>query len=62
VNRVPWWANDTPGTLDNHWTSTKGAKGSVVVVLVDLAFVSPSNELTLQASKVCSESMDRMND
>ena len=38
MNRVPWWANDTPGTLDNHWTSTKGAKGSVVVVLVPSGF------------------------
>ena len=26
--------NDTPGTLVNQWTSTKGAKGTTVVVLV----------------------------
>mgnify|MGYP006096768897 FL=1 len=27
-------ANDTPGTLVNQWTSTKGAKGTTVVVLM----------------------------
>ena len=26
--------NDTPGTLVNPWTSTKGAKGATVVVVV----------------------------
>ena len=25
--------NDTPGTLVNPWTSTKGAKGATVVAL-----------------------------
>ena len=44
--------NDTPGTLVNQWTSTKVAKGTTVVVLVDLASESPSNELTLKASNV----------
>ena len=37
--------NDTPGTLVNHWTSTKGAKGTTVVVLMVVgplvAWVSP---------------------
>ena len=37
--------NDTPGTLANHWTSTKGAKGTTVVVLMVvgplMAWVSP---------------------
>ena len=27
-------ANDTPGTLVNQWTSTKGTKGTTVVVLM----------------------------
>ena len=27
-------ANDTPGTLVNQWTSTKGAKGTTIVVLM----------------------------
>ncbi len=27
-------ANDTPGTLVNQWTSTKGTKGTTVVVAV----------------------------
>ena len=27
-------ANDTPGTLVNPWASTKGAKGTTVVVAV----------------------------
>ena len=26
--------NDTPGTLVNQWTSTKGTKGTTVVVIV----------------------------
>ena len=39
----------------NHWTSTKGAKGRTVVVLVDQASERPSNELTLQTLKVHSE-------
>ena len=26
--------NDTPGTLVNQWTSTKGTKGTTVVVAV----------------------------
>ena len=34
TNRVPWQTNDTPGTLVNQWTSTKGAKGTVVVAVV----------------------------
>ena len=38
-------ANDTPGTLVNQWTSTKGAKGTTVVVLMVVgplvAWVSP---------------------
>jgi len=51
--------NDTPGTLVNQWTSTKVAKGTTVVVLVDLASESPSNELTSQVSKVYSESQGR---
>jgi hypothetical protein len=34
ANRVPWRANDTPGTLVNPWASTKGAKGTTVVVAV----------------------------
>jgi len=38
TNRVPCLANDTPGTLVNHWTSTKGAKGTIVVVLVASGF------------------------
>ena len=37
--------NDTPGTLVNQWTSTKGAKGTTVVVLMVVgplvAWVSP---------------------
>ena len=36
--------NDTPGTLVNLWTSTKGAKGTTVVVLLVeplMAWVSP---------------------
>ena len=37
--------NDTPGTLVNQWTSTKGAKGTTVVVLMVvgplMAWVSP---------------------
>ena len=32
-NRVPWQTNDTPGTLVNLWTSTKGAKGTTVAVV-----------------------------
>ena len=54
--------NDTPGTLVNQWTSTKVAKGTTVVVLVDLASERPSNELTLQALKVHLEQLGRMND
>ena len=46
---------EAPGTLVNQWTSTKGTKGTTVVVLVDLASERPPNELTLQASKVHSE-------
>ena len=34
TNRVPWQTNDTPGTLVNQWTLTKGAKGTTVVVAV----------------------------
>ena len=34
----------------------KGLKGRLLLFLFRLAFVSPSNELTLQASKACSES------
>ena len=34
TNRVPWQTNDTPGTLVNPWTSTKGTKGTTVVVVV----------------------------
>ncbi len=37
--------NDTPGTLVNQWTSTKGTKGTTVVVLMVVgplvAWVSP---------------------
>ena len=37
--------NDIPGTLVNQWTSTKGAKGTTVVVLMVvgplMAWVSP---------------------
>ena len=37
--------NDTHGTLVNQWTSTKGAKGTTVVVLMVVgplvAWVSP---------------------
>ena len=37
--------NDTPGTLANLWTSTKGAKGTTVAVLMVvgslMAWVSP---------------------
>jgi hypothetical protein len=37
--------NDTPGTVVNQWTSTKGAKGTTVVVLMVvgplMAWVSP---------------------
>jgi len=34
---------EAPGTLVNHWTSTKGAKGTTVVVLmlVVLMLVGP---------------------
>ena len=52
--------NDTPGTLVNQWTSTKVAKGTTVVVLVDLASERPSNELTLQASNDPFRAMGRM--
>ena len=34
TNRVPWWANEGPGTLVNQWASTKGTKGTTVVVIV----------------------------
>ena len=34
TNRVTWWANEGPGALVNPWTSTKRAKGSVVVAVV----------------------------
>ena len=37
--------NEAPGTLANQWTSTKGAKGTTVVVLMVvgplMAWVSP---------------------
>ena len=35
--------NDTPGTLVNQWTSTKGAKGTTVVAVVGplMAWGSP---------------------
>ena len=39
TNRVPWWANDTPGTLVNPWASTKGTKGTTVVVIVVVVVV-----------------------
>ena len=44
TNRVPWQTKETPGTLANLRTSTKGAKGTTVVVLIVgplMAWVSP---------------------
>ena len=44
TNRVPWTTKEAPGTLVNQWTSTKGAKGTTVVVLMVeplVAWVSP---------------------
>ena len=34
TNRVPWTTKEAPGTLVNHWTSTKGTKGTTVIVLM----------------------------
>ena len=34
TNRVPWTTKEAPGTLVNQWTSTKGTKGTTVVVVV----------------------------
>jgi hypothetical protein len=45
TNRVSKTTKEAPGTLANHWTSTKGAKGTTVVVLMVVgplvAWVSP---------------------
>ena len=45
TNRVPWMTKEAPGTLVNQWTSTKGTKGTTVVVLMVvgplMAWVSP---------------------
>jgi hypothetical protein len=45
TNRVPWTTKEAPGTLVNPWASTKGAKGTTVVVLMVveplMAWVSP---------------------
>ena len=38
--------------IGNLWFQQKGAKGSVVVVLVELSSERSSNELALQVSKV----------
>jgi hypothetical protein len=35
---VPWTTKDTPGTLANLWTSTRGTKGTIVVVIVASVF------------------------
>ena len=50
-NRVPCLTNDTPGSLANHWTSTKGAKGAVVVLVVS-EFLRFINESPIQAHKI----------
>jgi len=44
TNRVPWTTKEAPGTLVNPWASTKGSKGTTVVVLMVgplVAWVSP---------------------
>jgi hypothetical protein len=56
---VPWTTKEAPGTLANLWLQQGGLKGRLLLLLFRLASERPSSELTLQASKVRSESLGR---
>ena len=56
---VPWTTKEAPGTLANLWLQQGGLKGRLLLLLLRLSSGRSSNELTLQASKVRSESLGR---